>query len=84
MNCANASVHGFEVIPPSDAALHGTNRCELSERELDNVAGGMAPLVVAAALAEGVLVGLAIVGAAAVSVAGTALVYKAATGKDLF
>ena len=78
------AVPSLEIVPPSDAALHGTNRGELSERELDGVAGGMAPLVVAAALAEGVLVGLAVVGAAAVGVAGTALSYKAATGKNLF
>ena len=85
MNCANASVHGFEIVPPSDATLHGTNCHELSERELDGVAGGMLPLMaVAAAAAEGVIYGLAIVGAVAVGVAGTALVYKAATGKNLF
>ena len=85
MNCANASVRGFEIVPPPAAAFHGTNGHELSERELDGVAGGMLPLVaVAAAAAEGVIYGLAIVGAVAVGVAGTALVYKAATGKNLF
>ena len=81
MNCALREVRTLEFVPLPEATLHAPNQRELSERDLDDVAGGFLPL---AALAEGVLVGLAVVGVVAVGVAGTALVYKAATGKDLF
>jgi lactobin A/cerein 7B family class IIb bacteriocin len=76
----NAEILRFEVAPLS--ALHGAvNLHDLSEADLDDVSGGFAPLLL---IAEGAVIGLAVVGAVAVGVAGTALVYKAATGKNLF